>query len=87
MEWLIALIVIVALFWLLARDYRQKQSRTTEEYEEDVRAGRITGRTMASAGLLELEKVFRPSSEAAQEFAEDEKRGQTKTENEGDTRL
>jgi hypothetical protein len=84
MEWVIALLLIGAMFWMLSRDYQQKQSRTTEDYEEAVRSGEITGQ-MVSAGLLELQKVFEPSTQAAQEFVQDEKQGQTKTEKEGDT--
>jgi hypothetical protein len=84
LTWLIALVLIVAMFWLLSIDYKRKQSRTEEEYEEEVRSGQITGRAMAKAGFLEIEKMFKPSLQAAIEYVEDEKQGQTKAQEEGD---
>ncbi len=76
--WLGSITLVVGLFWALLSDYEKKQSRSVEEYEQEVRDGRIRSGTFLRAGLLEVEKIFKPALQEAIDFVKDEKEGQTK---------
>jgi hypothetical protein len=76
--WLFSIILVVGLFWALISDYQQKQARSAEEYEQEVRDGRISSGAFLRAGLLEVEKVFKPALQEAVDFVKDEKQGETK---------
>lgn len=76
MEWIIALAFIALMFGLLMLDFRRKQARTVEEYEEEVQNEDL-GRSMLRAGLLEIEKLNKPQVQQAVEYLKDQQQGQT----------
>lgn len=76
--WLFSIILVAGLFWVLRSNYQKQQARSVEEYEQEVRDGRITPHRFLHAGLLEVEKVFKPALQEAADFVQDEKQGQTK---------
>lgn len=82
--WVVAFALILGALGSLVYDYQYKQSRTVEQYKKDLEEKGITGNAFAKAGLLELEKFLKPDLSSAVEQIEDEKKGRTKTNKQGD---
>jgi hypothetical protein len=82
--WLSIPIIILVAFGVLIYEYKQKQSRTTEQYQKDLQKQGVTGNALLRAGMLDLEKLLKPDLAAAIEQVEDEKQGRTKTNKQGD---
>src|SRR5689334_21112080 len=81
--WLGAIALIFISFWALAADYSNKQQRSIEQYEKDVKEQNLTASLMRT-GLLEMEKLTKPQLESSIEFLQDEKQWQTKQKKQGD---
>jgi len=81
--WLGAFAAIALMLWALMYDHKKRQSRTTAEYEEAVRKGEILPNALLKAGMLEMEKLLKPSLEASIEHVEDENQGRTRTQKKG----
>src|SRR5687768_1868651 len=78
--WLVALAFAFAMAWAVIYDYNKKQSRSVEEYQEDIERQGLDklGSSLLRAGLLDLEKVLKPDLQKAVAFMEDEKQGMTR---------
>jgi hypothetical protein len=77
LAWLIAIAVIVLIFWALARENSRKRNRSVEEFERELSD---TRESMLRAGLVELDKFVGDVSgkRAAVEYIKDEEEGQTR---------
>jgi Flp pilus assembly protein TadB len=84
--WLVALIVIGAMFAALINDSSRRKRRTTQEFERDLAEQRSS---MLRAGMLELDGFVGQVSQkrAAVEFLKDQEEGQTKTGSSSDDSL
>jgi len=76
--WLVVLLIIVGMFWALARENNQKRKRTAQEYERDVAEAKDS---LMRAGLVELDKFYGATKQkqAAVEYLKDEAQGLHKT--------
>jgi hypothetical protein len=84
--WIIGVVLIVSMFGSIVYEYNKKQSRSLQEYEEEIESKGIKqfGNALMKAGFLEMEKMLKPNLENAVAFIEDEKQGQTNHKEEGE---
>ncbi|MBL8149042.1 MAG: hypothetical protein JNN15_03855 [Blastocatellia bacterium] len=74
--WFGAVALIFLLLRLLASEYKEKQSRTVQEYEKDVK-DKDLGRSLLRVAMIDLERHFRPLIKVAVEKVENENSGKT----------
>ena len=83
--WLAVILLTVAVFWALVRDYDRRRERTQEQYERELLESK---NSMLRAGLVELDKFVgnERQKRAAVEYLKDEQQGMTKAGGKADDR-
>jgi hypothetical protein len=72
--WLVAIGLVVLMFWSLVSEQRKRTKMSDEEYKQ--RAKEEPG--LISSGMMAFDQiVFRPQAKAAVEYQKDKMRGQT----------
>ena len=72
--WLVAIGLVVLMFWSLIYEQRKRAKMTDEEYQQ--RAKEEPG--LISSGMMAFDQiVFRPQAKAAVEYQKDKMTGQT----------
>lgn len=72
--WIVAIGLVVLMFWSLIAEQRKRAKMTDEEYQQH--AKEEPG--LISSGMMAFDQiVFRPQAKAAVEYQKDKMRGQT----------